>query len=94
MKTEQYQQKIKALESEISAIKARNKRVEMDKQWETSFTRRIAIIVLTYGVVVIFMSIIGIDKPFYNALIPVIGFLLSTLSVGLIKDIWVKKHKK
>lgn len=32
------------LEKEINDIKARNKRVELDKAWETSWTRRICII--------------------------------------------------
>lgn len=31
----------KELEKEIEQIKARNKRVELDKAWETSWTRRI-----------------------------------------------------
>lgn len=29
------------LEKEIEQIKQRNKKVELDKKWETSFTRRI-----------------------------------------------------
>ena len=36
------------IESEIKNIKARNARVELDKKWETSWTRRFCICVLTY----------------------------------------------
>ena len=41
------------LEKEIRSIKKRNARVEKDKAWETSLTRRLCICVLTYLVVVI-----------------------------------------
>ena len=43
---------MKELEKEIELIKMRNKRVEADKAWETSWTRKICIAVLTYLVVV------------------------------------------
>ena len=33
----------KNLEKEIESIKKRNKRVELDKAWETSWTRKICI---------------------------------------------------
>ena len=36
------------LEKEILEIKERNKKVELDKTWETSKTRKICIIILTY----------------------------------------------
>lgn len=42
------------LEEEIKHIKERNQRVEKDKAWETSWTRRICICILTYIVVVIY----------------------------------------
>ena len=46
------------LEKEIKEIKERNKRVELDKKWETSWTRRICIMVLTYIIVVVYTSLI------------------------------------
>ena len=44
----------KDLEKEIIQIKERNKRVELDKKWETSWTRKICIMILTYIVLIIF----------------------------------------
>ena len=38
---------LKDLENEIENIKQRNKRVELDKAWETSWTRKICICILT-----------------------------------------------
>lgn len=40
-------------EKEINEIKERNKRVETNKAWETSWTRRICIMLLTYIVVIL-----------------------------------------
>lgn len=80
------------LEKEIEQIKQRNKKVELDKKWETSFTRRICICILTYIVVVIYSYLIRyFDNIFLSSLVPVIGFTLSTLSVRYIRKIWEKK---
>lgn len=79
------------LEKEIENIKNRNKRVELDKAWETSFTRKICIMILTYIVVVIYSYIIKkLDNIYLSSLVPVIGFFLSTLSLNIIRKIWEK----
>ena len=85
---------MKDLEKEIELIKERNKRVETDKAWETSWTRKICIAVLTYLVVVAYnYGIIQIDNIFLSSLVPVMGFLLSTLSLKVIRNIWEKRGK-
>ena len=77
------------LEKRIDMIEARNKRVELDKKWETSFTRRISICILTYIVVILFSYFINKgNNIFLSSLVPVIGFTLSTLSLGIIRKIW------
>ena len=77
---------------EIREIKERNKRVEKDKAWETSWTRRICIMILTYLVVIAYSYVIRkIDSIFLSSLVPVIGFTLSTLSLGLVRKIWENK---
>lgn len=82
---------LKELEEEIVKIKERNKRVELDKAWETSWTRRICIMVLTYIVVIIYSYVISnFDNIFLSSLVPVIGFTLSTLSLGLVRKVWEK----
>lgn len=83
------------IESEIKSIKARNARVELDKKWETSWTRRLCICVLTYIVVVIYCLMIEAgSNVFLSSLVPVIGFTLSTLSLGLVRKVWESKIKK
>lgn len=82
------------IEERLSAIETRNKKVENDKAWETSWTRRISIMVLTYIVVVIYLRFVVHIDPWINALVPVIGFLLSTLTISYLKEIWLKNRLK
>ena len=82
------------LEKRIEAIENRNKRVETDKAWETSWTRKICIMVLTYIVVIIYSYIIKeYDNILLSSLVPVIGFTLSTLSIKLIRKVWESKRR-
>lgn len=80
------------IEKEINDIKERNRKVELNKAWETSWTRKICIMVLTYIVVILYsLSIDKINNVFFSSLVPVIGFTLSTLSLNVIRKIWEKK---
>ncbi len=82
------------IKKEIESIKQRNKRVELDKKWETSLTRKIVICLLTYIVVVIYSFVIKkYDNIFLSSLVPVIGFTLSTLSLSYVRKIWEKKNR-
>ena len=79
------------LKKELEEIKQRNKRVELDKKWETSYTRKICICILTYIVVLIYSNMINkSNNIFLSSLVPVIGFFLSTLSLKLIRKVWEK----
>ena len=82
------------LEKRIEAIEKRNKRVETDKAWETSWIRRICIMILTYIVVIVYSYIVRkYDNILLSSLVPVIGFTLSTLSLKLVRKIWENKNK-
>ncbi len=79
------------MKADIEAIKQRNQRVELDKAWETSKTRKFLIAIMTYILVVIFLFLIEAPNPFINAIVPVIGFFLSTLTLSWCKEKWVQK---
>ena len=79
------------IEEEIEQIKQRNKKVELDKAWETSWTRKICIAVLTYFVVVLYSFIINkFTNIWLSSLVPVFGFMLSTMSLKIIRKLWEK----
>jgi hypothetical protein len=82
------------MKKEIESIRERNIRVETDKAWETSFTRRGIIAILTYMVIGLFLTSIKVSNPWLNALVPSVGFILSTLILSPIKNYWVKNIYK
>ncbi|MBU0898735.1 MAG: hypothetical protein KKB03_03980 [Nanoarchaeota archaeon] len=82
---------LRDLEKEIENIKQRNKRVELEKSWETSWTRKITIFTLTYIVIVIFFYYTGLPNPLLNSIVPAVAFVLSTLSIPIFKKMWLKR---
>ncbi len=80
-----------SIETRIKNIEQRNTRVELDKAWETSFSRKILIAVLTYITIVLFFVVAQLPKPFINSIVPTTGFVLSTLSLPFFKKVWIKK---
>ena len=84
---------MKNLEERIKRIEERNKRVELDKEWETSWTRRICIMILTYIVVITYSYIVrNYNRILLSSLVPVMGFGLSTLSLNIVRKIWEKRR--
>jgi len=78
------------LEKEIEKIKERNTRVESDKAWETSYSRRALLVAFTYLAIGFYLSAIKIANPWMNAIVPAIGFMLSTLTLPFFKRFWLK----
>lgn len=83
---------IQDLEEEIEKIQERNKKVEVDKAWETSWSRKIIISIFTYLVISLFFLFVGISNPFVNAIVPALAFILSTASLPFFKNLWMKKN--
>jgi len=81
---------LEQIRKDIEEIKERNRRVERDKAWETSWERKILVAILTYVVVVLFFIFAKLPNPFINAIVPTLGFLLSTLSISFVKKLWLK----
>ena len=84
-------EEIEQIKKEIALIKKRNASVELDKRWETSFMRKLLIAVFTYLSISLYMLAIHIDRPFINAIVPTVGFMLSTLTLPWFKKIWSKR---
>jgi len=85
---------MKNLEKRLEAIEQRNKKVELDKAWETSWSRKIIIAILTYITIVLFFFVAELPKPFINSIVPTTGFVLSTLSLPFFKKVWIKYRTK
>ena len=81
------------LEKRIKKIEQRNKKVELDKAWESSKTRKILIILMTYVFAVLYLKIADTTNPYFGAVVPCVGFYLSTQSINLVKNFWLKKER-
>lgn len=77
------------VEKTLEDVQDRNRRVELDKAWEVSWARRVTIAALTYAVAYCWLSWLGINDPLRSAAVPVGGYLLSTLSLGVIRKVWM-----
>ncbi|MBI2672739.1 hypothetical protein HYX19_00615 [Candidatus Woesearchaeota archaeon] len=85
---------VKKLEEKINNIENRNKKVEADKSWETSHTRRFLLITFTYLAIGFYFRAINISQPWLNAIVPAIAFMISTLTLPFFKRIWLKYFYK
>lgn len=79
-------------EKELQTLHERNARVEVDKAWELSWTRRLWIGGATFVVAGVWLAVIEDTYPWFKALIPSVGYLLSTLSLPFIKRRWVRSR--
>lgn len=79
---------IEEIKFELEKIKQRNKKVELNKAWETSLTRKVIILIFTYIFIGLTFYIIGNPEPWINAIIPTFAFFISTLTLPVLRDIW------
>lgn len=83
---------METIEERLNKIEERNKKVELDKAWETSILRILFISIITYIIAFFVLFSMGVARSYLSALIPVIGFILSTQSIPIIKRYWIR-HK-
>lgn len=81
---------IEELEKRLTAVEQRNKKVTEDKAWEGSATRKILLIIFTYLSIALYLHFIIHIDPWLNAIVPALGFLLSTLSLPFFRKLWKK----
>jgi hypothetical protein len=88
------EEQLQNLKEDIEEIKQRNTKVEADKAWEVSIFRKISIALITYIIASIIMYFIGVDNFLLNALIPTLGYILSTMSLPVLKKWWINRYLK
>ena len=78
------------LEARIKNIESRNNTVEINKAWETSYVRRGLLCIFVYLAIALYLKFIVGINPWINAVVPSVGFLLSTLTLPYFKALWIK----
>jgi hypothetical protein len=89
-----YEDRFNNIERSLREIKERNIAVELNKSWEGSLFRKLIITVLTYMIIVTYMYAANIQSPWLNSIGPAVAFMLSTLTLPVLKQIWLKKIKQ
>ena len=84
------QEQLDKINFDLSSIHERNRKVEADKAWETSLTRIFSILIITYILASIVLLFIGVKNYFLSALVPTLGYFLSTQSLSFLKKWWIK----
>jgi hypothetical protein len=82
------------LEKRVAQLEARNRRVEADKAWETSWKRRFSIMILIYLTIVFYLHFVIHINPWINGLVPVIGYFISTLTITWLKKRFIDRSPK
>lgn len=82
------------VQQDIENIHERNRRVEADKAWEVSWTRRLIIAVVTYVIAGIWLVTIHDTVPWLKAFVPAGGYILSTLTLKMAKLKWIRRYMK
>lgn len=81
---------LESLQNEIDNLKDRNKRVEAEKAWETSWQRKISILIITYILMSLIFFTLENPHPLTNAIIPTLGYFLSTLTFWVLQKQFLK----
>lgn len=79
---------------DIIQLKERTKKVEADKAWETSWTRRGIIGGVTYIIVAFWLAIIGVNHNMIHALVPVASYLAAMALLPMLKQYWIDRVYK
>ena len=82
--------KIQDLLQRIEIIEKRNREVELNKSWEGSWARKILIALFTYLSIALYFQYILEINPWLNAIVPTVGFILSTMTLSFFKELWIK----
>jgi hypothetical protein len=80
---------LERLFSKVEALETRNLEKDFGKKFEGSWTRVACIILLTYFIIYLYLKYsLNVDDAAKNAVVPALGFTMSTWSMSLIKPIW------
>ena len=94
MEEKSLEERVLDLEETLQGVLERNQRVEIEKRWEQSTTRIIGVVVLTYILMCIVFYMIGSEHFMMNAIIPTLGYYLSTQSLSVLKSRWIRRLKR
>jgi len=89
------QSDIERLQEQVAKLEQRNIDKDVGKSFESSWTRTCFIIAFTYIVIYLYLRFsLNVADPQKNAVVPAIGFTMSTWSMSLVKPVWARLTQK
>lgn len=85
-------ERVSHLEETVERIRLSGKYSNLQKNWENSRIRVITVAVSMYVLTLTFMLILQVQNPIVSALLPTVGYMLSTNSIPLVRRIWVRNY--
>jgi hypothetical protein len=74
---------------QVAEIQARNERVEREKAWETSWTRRLVIAGATWVAAWLWLRGLAVEHAARQALVPTLAYVVSTFSLPFLRRWWM-----
>ncbi len=81
---------LQEVRQELAEIRTRNLRVEREKAWETSWTRRLVITAATWLGAWLWLRDLGLANAARQALVPSGAYAFSTLSLPVLRRWWIR----
>ena len=78
-------EQVSTLQREIDELNERNYVKDRGKEFESSWTRVGFLMCVTYGTLFAYMSVIRTAHPALDAIVPTVGFNISTWSLPFVK---------
>lgn len=79
------------LQREIDQLQTRNFEKDRGKEFESSYTRVVFLMAVTYWTLFAYMKLVlKTSRPFLDALVPTLGFNISTWSLPYVKEWWIQ----
>ena len=79
------------LQKQINDLKRRNFEKDRGKDFEGSYTRVLFLMVITYWTLFGYMALVIKSKnPYLDAIVPTVGFNISTWSLPYVKEWWIQ----
>lgn len=85
-------ERMERLQAEVEALKQRNFEKDRGKEYEGSYTRIFFLMMITYWTLFAYMYIIETNNPFLDAIVPTVGFNISTWKLPFVKEWWIQAN--
>lgn len=84
------EQEVKELRAAVEFLYQYHAHEEKGRKFDSSWARVLVIMGITYVTLSSYMRLIGVEEPLRGAVVPTVGFYLSTWSLSFMRALWVR----